>query len=68
MPRKKHVIDFNTGKEPKMNFFDFGAFQDFRAKYILHKLFREFQGTSRNDIQLLTNILGENGRILQGIP
>ena len=25
--RKKHVIDFKTGKEPKMNMFDFGAFQ-----------------------------------------
>ena len=46
--RKKHVISFETEKEPKVNMFDFGAFQEknaSRAKYILQKLFGAFQGT-----------------------
>ena len=29
--RKKHVIDFEMGTGPKMNMFDFGLFQNFRA-------------------------------------
>ena len=29
--RKNHVIDFKTGKGPKINMFDFGTFRDFRA-------------------------------------
>ena len=41
--RKKNVINFQTKKEPKMKFFDFGAFQKqlhipSREKYIFHML------------------------------
>ena len=47
---KKHVIDLKTRKEPKMNMFDFGAFQEklhmlSREKYLLQKLFGAFQDT-----------------------
>ena len=49
---KKHVIDFEMGKGPKINLFDFRAFQDFRAyaltcKIILYMLVGAFQGTPR---------------------
>ena len=55
--RKKHVIDLKTRKEPKMNIFDFGAFQKqmhmpSRAKYLLHILFGAFQETSRTQFYL----------------
>ena len=48
--RKKHVINFKTRKEPKMNMFDFGAFQEklhmlSRAKYLLQRLVGAFQDT-----------------------
>ena len=49
---KKHVINFKTGKAPKSNMFDFGAFQEkmhmpSRAKFIFHILFGAFQEISR---------------------
>ena len=49
---KKHVIDLKTRKEPKINMFDFGAFQGklhmlSRAKYLLQRLFGAFQDTPR---------------------
>ena len=48
--RKKHVIDLKTRKEPKINMFDFGAFQEklhmlSREKYLLHMLFGAFHDT-----------------------
>ena len=48
--RKKHVINFKTRKEPKMNMFDFGAFQEkmlipSRAKYTPRILFGSYQDT-----------------------
>ena len=51
--RKKHVIDFKTGKIPKLNMFDFGAFQEklhmsSRAKYLLFILVGAFQETPRS--------------------
>ena len=50
---KKHVINFKTGKTPKLGMFDFGAFQEKMhipspAKFILHILFGAFQETPRN--------------------
>ena len=53
--RKKHVIDLKTRKEPKMNMFDFGAFQEklhmlSREKYLLHMLFGAFHDTPCNII------------------
>ena len=43
--KKKHVINFKTEKEPKMKFFDFGAFKKMHMplseKYI-HMLFGSF--------------------------
>ena len=50
--RKKHVIDLKTRKEPKINMFDFGAFQEklhmlSRAKYLLQRLFGVFHDTPR---------------------
>ena len=49
---KMHVINFLTEKEPKMKFFDFGAFQKIRKilsreKYIFHMLFGASHGTPR---------------------
>ena len=49
---KKHVINFKTRKKPKMNMFDFGAFQKqmympSREKYLLHILSEAFQVPSR---------------------
>ena len=44
------MINFKTGKAPKLNMFDFGAFQKqmpSRAKYLLHILFGAFQVTPR---------------------
>ena len=48
--KNKHVINFLTEKEPKMKFFDFGAFQKIRKilsreKYIFHMLFGVSPGT-----------------------
>ena len=53
--RTKNVIDFEIGKGPKINMFDFVAFQNFGAyrmlhmpsfaKYIIQMLFGAFQGT-----------------------
>ena len=45
--KKMHVINFKTGKEPKMKFFDFWAFQNFKRmlshdKIIFHMLFGHF--------------------------
>ena len=53
--RKKHVIDLKTRKEPKINMFDFEAFQEkmhmlSREKYPLQMLFGAFQDTSRTII------------------
>jgi len=46
------VITLKTEKEPKMKFFDFGAFQKImkmlsREKYIFHMLFGASHGTPR---------------------
>ena len=51
--RKKNVINFQTKKEPKMKFFDFGAFQNkmqmsSHDKIIFRILFETFHITSRN--------------------
>ena len=47
---KKHVIDFEMGKGPKINLFDFRAFQDFRAYALTCKNHpsHDFWGISRN--------------------
>ena len=50
------MIDFKTEKEPKMNMFHFGAFQEkmhmlSRAKYLLQRLFGAFQDTPRNRLK-----------------
>ena len=47
---KNHVIGFEMGKGPKMNWFDFGAFQDFRAYALTCKShpLHVFWGISRN--------------------
>ena len=47
-----HVINFKTENEPKMKFFDFGAFQineqmPSHDKIIFHMLFRTFHITPR---------------------
>ena len=49
----EHVINFETEKEPKMKFIDFGAFQNFRRilshdKFIIHMLFGVFHVTPRS--------------------
>ena len=49
---KKHVINLITEKEPKMKFFDFGAFQNkmqmpLPDKIIFHMLFEAFYISSR---------------------
>ena len=46
------MIDLKTGKEPKMNMFDFGVFQEkvhmlSHEKYLLQMLFGAFQDNSR---------------------
>ena len=46
------MINFKTEKEPKMNFFDFGAFKKImkmpsREKIIFHMLFGASHGTPR---------------------
>ena len=51
--RKLALINFKTQKEPKMKFFDFGAFQKIkkmvsREKIIFHKLFGASHGTPRS--------------------
>ena len=48
-----HFEKTQARKEPKMNMFDFGAFQEklhmlSREKYLLQKLFGAFQDTPRN--------------------
>ena len=53
---KKHVIYFKTEKEPKMKFFDFGAFQKImkmlsREKIIFHMLFGASHDTPRNEVK-----------------
>ena len=50
--KKMHVINFKTEKEPKMIFFDFGAFQinmqmPSHDKMIFQMLFGAFHITSR---------------------
>ena len=50
---KKHVINLKTEKEPKMKFFDFGAFQNkmqlpSHDKIIFHMLSGAFHIASRN--------------------
>ena len=49
---KRHVTSFKTRNEPKMKFFEFGAFQNkmhmaLREKYIFHMLFGVFHDTPR---------------------
>ena len=51
--RKNHLNNFKTGKEPKMNLFDFGSLQrkmpiSSRDKYLIDMLFGAFHGTSHN--------------------
>ena len=50
--KKMHVINFEREKEPKMKFFDFWAFQNFKQmlshdKIIFHMLFGAFHITPR---------------------
>ena len=47
---KNHTIDFEMGKGPKMNLFEFGAFQDFRAYALTcqNHPSHAFWGISRN--------------------
>ena len=52
---EKHVINFKTEKEPKMKFFDLGAFQNkmqmqSHDKIIFHVLFGAFHITSQKDV------------------
>ena len=49
---KKHITSFKTKNEPKMKFFDFGAFQikmqmSSQDKIVLHMLFGAFHITPR---------------------
>ena len=56
----KHVINFNTEKEPKMELFDFGIFQNSMQmlshdKIILQMLFGTFHNTSRTYLSPVEN-------------
>ena len=53
--KNSHVINFKTEKEPKMNLFDFGAFQKIMQmlshdKIIFHMLLGAFHDTPRNGL------------------